>query len=116
MPGAKAVIPGPKDGIPDSKDVIPDSIRDPVPRADWIADQVRNDNSEVCNDKSVVSLDSKDVIPDSIRDPVQEFVIPDSIRDPVPRADWIADQVRNDKSVVSPEKLEKLGSDSNRNW
>ena len=23
------------------------SIRDPVPRADWIADQVRNDNSEV---------------------------------------------------------------------
>ena len=60
--------------------------------------------------------DSKDVIPDSIRDPVQEFVIPDSIRDPVPRADWIADQVRNDKSVVSPEKLEKLGSDSNRNW
>ncbi|MEI6734597.1 MAG: error-prone DNA polymerase, partial [Comamonadaceae bacterium] len=25
-------------------------IRDPVPRHDWIADQVRNDNSQVCND------------------------------------------------------------------
>ena len=58
MPGAKAVIP---DSIRDpvQEFVIPDSIRDPVPRVDWIADQVRNDNSEVRNDKSVVFLDSK---------------------------------------------------------
>ena len=67
---AIGVMPGAKDVIPDSirdpvqEFVIPDSIRDPVPRVDWIADQVRNDNSEVCNDNS-------DVIPDSIRDPVK---------------------------------------------
>ena len=84
MPGAKAVIPDSSRDpvqefvipdsirdpvqefvIPDSirdpvqEFVIPDSIRDPVPRVDWIADQVRNDNSEVRNDKSVVFLDSK---------------------------------------------------------
>ena len=29
--------------IPDSQFVIPDSIRDPVLREHWIADQVRND-------------------------------------------------------------------------
>ena len=31
-------------------DVIPDSIRDPVPRADWIAGQARNDKSAVLPD------------------------------------------------------------------
>ena len=33
-------------------------IRDPVPRHDWIADQVRNDNSQVCNDNLKVQEDS----------------------------------------------------------
>ncbi len=44
-----AVIPAPLAVIPDPLAVIPDSIRDPclmtVPRAPWIADQVRNDKS-----------------------------------------------------------------------
>ena len=39
-----AVIPGPAVVIPDPAAVIPDSIRDPLPRHHWIADQVRNDS------------------------------------------------------------------------
>jgi len=36
--------------IPDLVFVIPDSIRDPVTRTHWIADQVRNDMPEARND------------------------------------------------------------------
>ena len=51
--GASAVIPGCLSchpGVPQLssrawKVVIPGLTRDPVPRHDWIADQVRNDNS-----------------------------------------------------------------------
>ena len=39
-----SVIPDSATVILDSATVIPDSIRDPVVRQDWIADQVRNDN------------------------------------------------------------------------
>jgi hypothetical protein len=33
--------------------VIPDSIRDPVPRHHWIADQVRNDKGRVQDDNGI---------------------------------------------------------------
>ena len=51
IPAPLAVIPAPLAVIPAPLAVIPDSIRDPclmtVPRAAWIADQVRNDKSAV---------------------------------------------------------------------
>ena len=45
--GSPFVIPDPAFVIPTSPFVIPDSIRDPVLRRDWIADQVRNDKGRV---------------------------------------------------------------------
>ena len=43
-PDPAAVIPDAAAVIPDPAVVIPDSIRDPLPRHHWIADQVRNDS------------------------------------------------------------------------
>ena len=44
MPDSTSVIPDSASVMPDSASVIPDSIRDPVVRPYWIADQVRNDS------------------------------------------------------------------------
>ena len=49
------VIPDSASVIPDSATVIPDSIRDPVVRQDWIADQVRNDKG-VRNDDTASAM------------------------------------------------------------
>ena len=95
--------------IPDSAAVIPDPIRDPVPRAHWIAGQARNDSqgwqcqlvrpmTAVIPDAAVlipasvaVLPTSTTVIPDSMTViPDLLVVIPDSIRDPLPRHHWIA--------------------------
>jgi hypothetical protein len=46
-------------GVPRSASVMPDSIRHPVARKAWIADQVRNDKTGARNDKSSVRNDSK---------------------------------------------------------
>ena len=43
----RAAMPGSLAVIPDSLAVIPDLIRDPVPRAHWIAGQARNDSQEL---------------------------------------------------------------------
>jgi hypothetical protein len=57
-------------------------------------------STTVMPDSTSVILDSASVIPDSASViPDSASVIPDSIRDPVVRPYWIADQVRNDKSI-----------------
>ena len=57
----------------------------------------------VIPDSVTVIPDSVTVIPDSVTViPGSVTVIPDSIRDPDPRGHWIADRVRNDKSMNMP--------------
>jgi hypothetical protein len=51
IPQSVAVIMDSGAVIMDSVAVIPDSIRDPVPRAHWIAGQARNDKEGSRNDK-----------------------------------------------------------------
>ena len=52
MPDSTSVILDSASVMPDSATVIPDSIRDPVVRPYWIADQVRNDKG-VRNDSGI---------------------------------------------------------------
>ena len=67
-------------GLPRSASVMPDSIRHPVQRKDWIADQVRNDKTGARNDKSGVRNGAKSAKANGLPRSASVMPAPDQVR------------------------------------